>query len=576
MNIANKIIIVLGLFLFSCGTSNIGRKDNGSNTNTKIHSQADFPYIEAFHQGMRLKIKGDTDAAITAFLKCLSFREDDAVYYVLSQLYIDKKDDNQAIAMMVKAYQLDSKNIWYVEQLAILYYDSKQFDKASLYFKKLVDYESKNLSWLYGYGDCLLKLGKVDEAISVINKAEIVLGKSPSLSLEKYNLYMSIKKEKEALNELEVILKTYPKEPQVIATLVDHYFSRGENEKGITFLMQLVDADPDNGRAHLALGEIYRKKGMIDQAFKEYKAAFQCEDIDLDTKMGLLISFQSTSLETKNEAMELVDMMLLSDSDSAKPYSIKGDYLLAQENEREALTYYKKALNIEKKQFPIWNQVMLLEYQFSLWDDLYTDSKECLNYFTTMPIVYLLNGVSAIQLNLANEALEVLNTGKSLIINDKKLEAEFLGQLGEANFVAKKYQEAKKQYNDAIKLDPGSNLLKNNFAFRLANAKIDFEQAMSLINQAINNSPNQANYYDTRGWIYFRQGKYEEALVDFTKAYELDDTSLSITEHLGDVYSKLNQTENALLYWEKALQLAPKKDTIMKKITLKAYYDEMD
>lgn len=581
MKFLTVIILVSGLILSSCGTKKTAQKDSSSSKKEQqqepIHSQADFPYIEAFHNGMRLKIKGDKDAAIEAFTKCLSIRQDDdAVYYALAQLYTAKEDLPQAIQMISKAHTIDPKNIWYAEELAVLYYDTQQFDKAIPYFKKLVDHEPKNLSWLYGYGDCLLRTGKVDESIAVLNKAEDVMGKNPSLSLEKYNLYMSLKKEKEALAELNAILAEFPKEPQVIATMVDHYFKKGNMEKGVEFLQKLVEADPSNGRAHLALGEIYRQKGKTKEAFKEYKAAFLCEDIDVDTKMSLLISLQDTPSGNTREAMELVEMMLLAHPNDAKSYSIKGDYLMAKEDEQGALESYRKALEFEKKQFPIWNQVMLLEYQTSQWELLYNDSKECLNYFTTMPIVYLLNGVSAIQLKKPDEAIDILTIGKSMIVNDKKLEAEFLGQIGEAYFTAKQYEQGKRFYKDAINLDAESNLLKNNFAYRLANSKTDLDLALSLANQAVTRSPQQYNYYDTRGWVYFNQGKYEEALADFIKAFEMDSTQPAIAEHIGDVYSKLNQKEKAVEFWEKAVKLGAKGGAIERKIATKTYHEELD
>jgi tetratricopeptide (TPR) repeat protein len=562
------LIALIGIIATACATKKNSKQ-------ASIHSQASFSYIEAFHKGMRLKIKGDTDAAIEAFQKCLNMRQDDdAVFYALSQLYVAKKDNQQAVLMIESANKIDPTNIWYTEQLANLNYGLKQYDKAAIYFKKLVEYEPKNIDWLYGYGDCLLKNGKVEEAITIINKAEVVLGRNPSLSIEKFNLYKSIKKDKEAIAELESILKEYPQEPQVIATLADYYFSKGNVEKGVGYLTQLVAADPENGRAHLALGEIYRKQKKIDDAFEQFLAAFKCEDVGVDTKMSLLIELQESPLSSHPKTLELVDLMVNLHPESAKSNSIKGDYLLAKDQEKEALVYYKKALNSEKSQFPIWNQVMVLEYQYLMWNDLYEDSKQCLNYFPNLPIVYLLNGTSSIELNKPNEAIDVLTTGKAFVINNKGMEAEFMAQIGEAYFMLKNIKEGKKWYEDAIKLDPSSNHLKNNYANRLAIAKIDFDLAFSLINQSISNSPTISQYYDTRGWIYFQQAQYSQALEDYLKAFEMESTNALYIEHLGDVYSKLNQKDKALQYWQKAVELGVEKDVLKKKITTGTYHEE--
>ena len=100
--------------------------------------------------------------------------------------------------------------------------------------------------------------------------------------------------------------------------------------------------------------------------------------------------------------------------------------------------------------------------------------------------------------------------------------------------------------------------------------------ALSLANQAITKSPQQPNYYDTRGWVYFKQGKYEAALTDFLKAFELDNQQQVIAEHLGDVYSKLNDKEKAVEFWEKAVQLGAKGTIIEKKIATKTYHENLD
>lgn len=575
MKITHVILFTSALLISACGSKKSAQADVTKKGKTPIHSQKDFPYIEAFHSGMRYKIKGDVDAAIVAFTKCLDIKQnDDAVYYALGQLYGEKKNATLAIQMLNKAVEIDPKNIWYSEELAVLYYDNQQFEKAIPHFKKLVDQQPSNLAWLYGYGDCLLRTGKVNESIQVLNKAEDVMGKNPGLSLEKYNLYMNLKKEKEAVAELESLLKMYPNEPQVIATLVDHYFKKNDIDKGVVFLKDLVKADPENGRAHLTLGEIYRQKGKLADAFKEYTAAFKCQDIDIDTKMSLMITLQDTPQATSKDAMELAELMIIQHPTEAKSHSIKGDFLIMADKEEEALRAYQTALTFDKKQFPIWNQVLILEYQVGLWEELFRDSKACLEYFTTMPIVYLLNGVSANILKNPKVAIESLSTGKSLLVSDKRMEAEFNGQLGESYFQLKEIENAKKHYKEAVQKDPESNLLKNNFAYRLATAKTDLELALSLINQAIERSPSQANYYDTRGWVYFKQGKYESALADFMKALELDPKNPTYLEHIGDTYIKTNQKDKAIQKWEEAVENGSKSETIQRKISTKTYHEE--
>ena len=242
-------------------------------------------------------------------------------------------------------------------------------------------------------------------------------------------------------------------------------------------------------------------------------------------------------------------------------------------DEKGALDAYRNALEYDNSLYPIWNQVLIMEYQSAEFELLFEDSKECLELFPTMSIVYLLNGVSANQLKKHEVALESLETGIELVINDPAMKAEFNGQIGEAFFGLKDYSEGTKFYKKAIELDSKSNLLKNNFAFRLATAKKDLDLAKSIIEQAVNSSPEQSQYQDTYGWVLFQQDKYKEAKTQFEKAYELNDQDRLILEHLGDVEFKLGNKTKAMEWWKKGLAIDPTHELLQKKVKNQKYYE---
>jgi len=569
-------IFLLGIFA-SCGTSkekSSGVKSPKSTKETAAFSAKDYPYLEAFHSALRLKTVGDIDGAISGLNKCLTIRQnDDAVHYALAQLEVEKGNKVSALDHFTKASNIDPSNIWYVKEIAYVHYENQEFEKAIPEFKKLVNYESKNLEWLYGYGDCLLRTGKTQESINVLTKAEDVMGVNPSLSVEKYNLYMQLKKESEALQEINKAREVYPDDPQLIATLVDHYFQKGETQKAVGFLEELVKNDPENGRAHIALGDIYMQQNKPEAAFEEFRKAFSCADVDIDTKMKLLIAIQESSYKPNENAVGLMELMVSQHPEDARSYAIKGDYMLALDNKPEAILAYKKAVEIEKDQFPIWNQLLLLEYQKGDFEDLYKDSKTCLSYFSTFPTIYLLNGIGAIQNNHLDEAIESLETGKSLLVNDKPMEAEFYSQLGEAFMQKKEYAEGQKNFEKALELDPKSNLIRNNYAYKLAIAKINLDKALILISQATQSSPNQSTYMDTKGLILFQQGKYEEATILFEEALKLNNEEPDINDHLGDAYVMQNMSEKAVEQWLKSKKLGSKNKNLNKKIESKKYYE---
>lgn len=563
-------VIILSLFFIisACADSkDVAQLDTG-------FGAKDYPYIYAFHEGVRLKTKGRIDEAIESFEKCLSIRQDDdAVYYALSQLELMRENKDASANYILKAAEIDSKNTWYIQELAYMYYDQGDLEKSIQNFKKLVDLEPRNLDWQYGYAGVLQESGRYSDAITMLNKMEDQLGLNPELSIQKYELYMKMNNPTKALEELANARKEYPQELAILATLVDHYFKLGKHEEATKILEELVAEDPTNGRAHLALADLYRQQGETKKAYSSLRNAFESEDVDITTKIGILTRILDASFKIDPEVFELVDLLVEMNPNNAAAHSIRGDFYLQLEDSESALSSYRKALAIEKSKFPIWNQVMILEYQLGEYETLFTDSKECMELFPTVTITYLLNGVSANQLKKYNEALDALNAGRVLLINDKQMEAEFLGQIGEAYFGLNQIGDAKMSYEKAIKLDPASVLLRSNFAYRLANKNVDLELAKSLAKQAVDAAPNQAQFIDVYGWTLFQLKEYDQAQMYFQMAYEFLPEDALIVEHMGDINAINNQLSNAVDFWTKAKELGSKNKVLLKKLKDKKYYD---
>lgn len=560
----NKLIIhiIFSLFILSsCGTNKLAVEEQN-----KI-SQNDYPYISAFHQGLRLKTKGRTDEAIKKLEECLLIRQDDdAVYYALSKLELSKGNLDASAIYIVKAHELSPKNTWYIQELAYMYFEQENYPESVVNFEKLVEIEPRKVEWQYGYAEALVRTGDLDKAIEALNKTEDQVGLNPSLSVQKYNLYMDKKDPVKALEELDLAKEAYPKDAQVIATYVDHYFRTNEEQKAVSMLEELVVADPMNGRAHLALADIYLSQRKETEAYQQLNLAFKCSDVDIDTKMKILIKIHESSSKIDPVVYELVNELVLDHPEEAKAHSIRGDYLLRANKEEDALKSYKMALNYDETLFPIWNQVLIMEYQAKKYEELFDDSKECMLLYPSIAVVYLLNGVSANQLKKYNVAVDVLSVGVELVVNDNPVKAEFYGQLGDSYFGLKDYDLGKKKYQKAMSTDPQSALITNNFAYRLAKEKIDLELAKQLALKVTTMAPNQAQFIDTYGFTLLQNKEFNKAKAQFLKAYDLDQNDNLILEHLGDTELQLGSPALAKEWWKKALEIDKDNEQLKLKI----------
>lgn len=537
-------------------------------------STAEFPYIESFHEGVRLKLRGQYNEAITSFEKCLQWKSDqDAVYYALSELYLLNNEPQRSAEYIQKAALLDPNNKWYIQELAFMYFEQGKYPEAIKQFGKLLKLEPQNVEWLYGYAESLSKVGKTTEAIKALDRTEEQVSVQPELSIQKFQLYLESKQAEKGIAEIQKALKLFPEDPALLGVLVDYYFQTKQESKALEVLETLVKMNPNNGRAHLALADVYRQQGRVKDSYRELKFAFLSDDVDIDTKMKILINFQEMNFKIEPEIFELVDIMVTKYPTEAKAHSIHGDYLNDAGKSSEALSAYKEALKYDKKEYPIWKQVLIMEYESSSFEELYQDSKVCLEYFPSIPTVYLLNGIGANQTRRFREALATLDTGKELIVNDVKLEAEFYGQMGEAQFGLLNFKDGKVNFEKAMQLDPSSMLLKNNYAYQMALAKTDLTKAEVLIDIVIKKEGSVGQFLDTKGWIFFQMGKYNESVRMLEDAYHAQPSDKYIVEHLGDAHAKNGDINAALEYWKRALELGSENKVLRKKIEKKEYYD---
>ena len=68
---------------------------------------------------------------------------------------------------------------------------------------------------------------------------------------------------------------------------------------------------------------------------------------------------------------------------------------------------------------------------------------------------------------------------------------------------------------------------------------------------------NDASIMDSLGWALYREGDYKAALGQLERAASLLPADPTVTEHLGDVYLKLDRPDEAKIQWQRALRLGP-------------------
>ena len=195
--------------------------------------------------------------------------------------------------------------------------------------------------------------------------------------------------------------------------------------------------------------------------------------------------------------------------------------------------------------------------------------------FPNQPSSYYFNGLAKGRQHKNKEAVEVLNAGLKLIVDDKKMEADFYSALGDAYNEMKEYIKSDESYDKALERDNKNVTVLNNYAYYLSLRGENLAKADSMSKLSNTIVPDNDSYEDTYGWILYMEKKYEEAKLRLDKAISHGgDKSSTILEHMGDVLYRLGKTENAMDYWKRAKAAGTEvTDLLDKKIADKKLYE---
>jgi tetratricopeptide (TPR) repeat protein len=446
--------------------------------------------------------------------------------------------------------------------------------EAATVFEGLLTAEPKNIDYYSGALKCYDQLQKPAKSYALIEKMEQQLGENPSTVLEKFRLLQQMGKSKESVALLEAARITFPSEPSILANLVDHYFRIQDYSAGFGLLKDLVEADPNNGVALLMYGEMLYRSGKVDEGKKYLHKGILAEGPSLDQKMNILIMLvnenKQASADPKLEP--LVQYMTQNFPKEAKAHSIAGDYYYVAGQPNAAINNYRQTLRCDPNLYPVWNQVLILEFEQTRWSDLQKDASACAELFPSQALPFFFKGLTLNRSGAFAAAIESLETAKSVLIKDNALLAEVLCQLGVANFGQKNNEKALALFKEAMTLGQGNLLIELNYLHELAKYQIEATKTNErLAELAIQFGANPRCLFEN-AYSFFQLGQYKMSLDWLQKIQDPKFVQSAVyQELLGDVYFHLGQVQEAVSYWQKALTYGEGSIVLSEKITKKSY-----
>ncbi|MDP2357489.1 MAG: tetratricopeptide repeat protein [Beijerinckiaceae bacterium] len=127
---------------------------------------------------------------------------------------------------------------------------------------------------------------------------------------------------------------------------------------------------------------------------------------------------------------------------------------------------------------------------------------------------------------------------------------------------SKRWPLAEADFKKALELNPDQPQVLNYLAYTWADQGVNLEEAREMLEKATKLASRDGHIIDSLGWVYYRLGRYEDAVRELERAIVMTPAEAVVNEHLGDVYWKLGRKREAVFKWGHALALNPEPEEI--------------
>ncbi len=152
------------------------------------------------------------------------------------------------------------------------------------------------------------------------------------------------------------------------------------------------------------------------------------------------------------------------------------------------------------------------------------------------------------------KAVEVLR--KALALDPGLADVHF--HLASVLYDQKDYDAAVAEFRATVQLDPKNAFALNNLAYLFAERSRDLEEGLALVDRALELEPGNSAFLDTKGWLLFRLGRFDEADTWVSRAIAAQAEVSELHLHKGEIALARGRYEEAGDHFEKALTYDPK------------------
>lgn len=268
------------------------------------------------------------------------------IYLTLSDLYEETGFINDAIKTNLKAIEIFPYDINFQVQLAKLYFNQKNYNKAKLYYRNAYVLDENNTKILYNLAMCMKQLNKANDAIQYLEKLLNLEPLNKKIYLELSNLYIINKQYKNSFIVSERLISI---DDSDIDSFINYAFisiQSNNPDNAIKLLESKLEYFNQNAEYIYCLAKLYSLKNDYTHAENYYKQSLSISQNNIEIAYNYALMLHEMNRDF--DAISLLKKHITKNSKHALSFNLLGYLLLNNSgSSNDAIQYIESALKLE-------------------------------------------------------------------------------------------------------------------------------------------------------------------------------------------------------------------------------------
>lgn len=396
-----------------------------------------------------------------------------------------------------------------------------------------------------------LAMGRGDAGLAIGDLRTVLRDQPDSVQVSRLLARAHLAQRESALAEqvLGNVVQTHPQDVEARMDFAQVLAQNGKKTQAHELVAAVASEVPDNVAVQKALFEVRMAQDDL-QGAAAIAAALQKEHPQL--ALGYFLSAMAASKQGKTaEATGDLERALQIEPDAAEPLTALVRMDVAQRKPERAIARLEQVITARPDNFFARNLKGATLVTQKRYDDAIKTYEGVVERQPRLAVAY--SNLAGAHLAKQDEAAAISALRRGIegsgdpgrLVTELALLHERRGEIKDATAL----------YEAALRKTPASELLVNNYAMLLVNHPADETALARAVELADRLKASQnAGFIDTRGWVYFKAGRHQDALPLLQTAVERAPESPVLRYHLAVAQQRSGQVVDARGNLERALQ----------------------